>query len=119
MRRIDIDDVELGYLYCALWASTDDEGESFDGRGLEAYAPETRAKMRADVEAFVKTNMLLLLASGMKDEHIGHDFWLTRNGHGAGFWDRGMGYIGEQLTKACKAYPEVKLCVGDDGKIYL
>mgnify|MGYP003653116883 FL=1 len=21
-------------------------------------------------------------------EQIGHDLWLTRNGHGAGFWDR-------------------------------
>ena len=21
------------------------------------------------------------------DEYAGHDFWLTRNGHGAGFWD--------------------------------
>jgi hypothetical protein len=21
-------------------------------------------------------------------EQAGHDFWLTRNGHGAGFWDR-------------------------------
>lgn len=21
-------------------------------------------------------------------EQIGHDIWLTRNGHGAGFWDR-------------------------------
>lgn len=22
------------------------------------------------------------------DERAGHDFWLTRAGHGAGFWDR-------------------------------
>lgn len=26
-------------------------------------------------------------------EQLGHDFWLTRNGHGAGFWDR---FGGEQ-----------------------
>lgn len=27
----------------------------------------------------------------LSDDHIeqaGHDFWLTRNGHGTGFWDR-------------------------------
>ena len=33
---------------------------------------------------------------------VGHDLWLTRNGHGAGFWDRsddayGEGPNGEQL----------------------
>lgn len=36
----------------------------------------------------------------------GHDFWLTRNGHGAGFWDRGIGKHGEELTKASKDYGE-------------
>jgi hypothetical protein len=37
-------------------------------------------------------------------QHAGHDFWLTRNGHGAGFWDRGMGMLGDELTAACKPY---------------
>ena len=36
-------------------------------------------------------------------EQAGHDFWLTRNGHGAGFWDRGLGALGETLTKWAKA----------------
>lgn len=34
----------------------------------------------------------------------GQDFYLTRNGHGAGFWDRGYGEIGRQLTEAAKIY---------------
>lgn len=34
----------------------------------------------------------------------GHDFSLTRNGHGAGFWDRGAGKAGEILTAAAKLY---------------
>ena len=48
----------------------------------------------------------------------GHDFWLTRCGHGAGFWDRGVGETGERLTKAAEKFGNVDLCVGDDGKIY-
>jgi hypothetical protein len=48
----------------------------------------------------------------------GHDFWLTRNGHGAGFWDRGLGDLGERLSKAAKVYGEVYLYPGDDGKVY-
>lgn len=34
------------------------------------------------------------------------DFWLTRNGHGAGFWDRGAGSVGKRLTDAAKSYGE-------------
>lgn len=37
-------------------------------------------------------------------EQAGHDFWLTRNGHGAGFWDRPEIYGDEaaaELTRAC------------------
>lgn len=30
---------------------------------------------------------------------FGHDFYLTREGHGAGFWDRGLGELGDYLTK--------------------
>jgi hypothetical protein len=52
----------------------------------------------------------------------GHDFWLTRNGHGAGFWDRTpleKGKLGDELTKLCKAFGESDLYWGDDGGIYL
>lgn len=44
----------------------------------------------------------------------GHDFWLTRNGHGAGFWDRGIGKHGEELTKASKAYSEVNVYMDEE-----
>lgn len=115
---IDIRDVELGYVDCALWCSLDDNDNPLDAMGVERITPETRARMLADVKAFVQQNEASLLSSGLRDDQIGHDFWLTRNGHGAGFWDRGLGVIGDKLTDACKAFPEVDLYVGDDGKIY-
>lgn len=41
----------------------------------------------------------------------GHDFWLTRQGHGTGFWDRDDDVYGvemrEMLTRAAKACGEV------------
>lgn len=116
--KIDIADVELGYLDCALWSSTGDDDQPLDVLGVEAIAPETRAKMLADVTDFVQANEASLIASGLQDTQIGHDFWLTRNGHGAGFWDRGLGALGDQLTAACKTYSSIDLYVGDDGKIY-
>jgi len=52
------------------------------------------------------------------DSQAGHDFWLTREGHGCGFWDGDWPDTGDILTKASKAYGEMYLYVGDDGKIY-
>jgi hypothetical protein len=53
-------------------------------------------------------------------ERAGHDFWLTRNGHGAGFWDGDWPEdVGERLTAASKTFGECFLYVGDDGRIHL
>jgi hypothetical protein len=58
-------------------------------------------------------------ASYTGDEQAGADFWLTRNGHGAGFWDRGLGELGERLTEAAKASGSSDLYIGDDEGIYV
>jgi hypothetical protein len=51
--------------------------------------------------------------------NAGHDFWLTRNGHGAGFWDGDWDdAIGERLTATSKAFGNVDLTKGDDGLVY-
>ena len=48
-----------------------------------------------------------------------HDFWLTRNHHGAGFWDGDYPEIvGKVLTEISHAFEPVDLYVGDDGKVY-
>jgi len=39
----------------------------------------------------------------------GHDLALTRNGHGAGFWDHGAGEPGEVLTDAANAMGQYNL----------
>lgn len=45
------------------------------------------------------------------DEQAGHDFWLTRQGHGSGFWDRDDDTWSEPareaLTAACEHFGEV------------
>jgi hypothetical protein len=108
------------YLTCALWSSTDDYGTPLDSAyDSSDIAPEALESMREDCEAF--------LADHADDidgriEQVGHDFWLTRNGHGAGFWDRGHGFYpdgaGKRLTDAAHVYGSCDLYVGDDGLIY-
>lgn len=107
-----------GYAACALWSELDDDGEPLDG----LYRPEDItgdgvAEMTADCVDFAAGNVADL--HGMDPEQAGHDFWLTRNGHGAGFWDRGLGDRGERLSKAATVYGESCLYVGDDGDLHV
>ena len=126
------DDFTQGYLECALWASTDPDSESgdcLDARcELEDIAPEALHSAVSDCKAFQRDNAADLEAycadrshrpeDGSAMAHAGHDFWLTRNRHGAGFWDRGLGAVGDRLSEAARPYGEADLYVGSDGKVH-
>lgn len=120
---MNIEEMLAGYIECALWSSVQEDGDEFPGMALdESYGPddlalEALASMREDVEAFARAESTDL--AGIDPGRAGHDFWLTRNGHGAGFWDRGLGEVGQRLTDACRAYGTSDLYVGDDGKVYV
>ena len=103
------------YLECALWSSTEEEEPLDKNHDVDDIAVEASASMRADCDAFYSANV----ADLDDDSQGGHDFWLTRNGHGAGFWDRGLGERGERLARAARKFGETSLYVGDDGKIYV
>lgn len=47
-------------------------------------------------------------------ESFGHDLALTRNGHGAGFWDRGLGEAGILLTHWAKSLGTLNIFHGHD-----
>ena len=112
------------YIEAALWSSTDNSdesgGEPFDANYSEAdIAPDTLARIVEDCEAFQRDNEVLLSqVPWTTEEQNGHDFWLTRNGHGAGFWDRGYGDLGDKLTDAAHAWSTFDLYIGDDGKVH-
>lgn len=46
-------------------------------------------------------------ANGTVWEHAGHDFYLSAAGHGTGFWDRGLGELGDRLHAAAGIYGDV------------
>ena len=105
------------YIECAMWSSTDENDKPFDESDAELSA-EAQQQMRDDCKDFIETAEPLLLQSRLTWESAGHDFWLTRNRHGAGFWDRGLGRIGQELTDLAHPYGECYLYTGDDGQIY-
>ena len=102
------------YVEAALWSSTDDKGEPLDS-GYD-LSKEAHDKMHADCAAFYAAN-----SEHIEDDELGgHDFWLTRCGHGSGFWDGDWPEPQATiLDTAAKAFGNVDLYIGDDGLIYL
>lgn len=127
-----LDTFTKAYITTALWSSTDENDRPLDENYDESdLAPEALASIVADCARFQAENgdtLRAAIETGKVtcgpdfDEYgrAGHDFWLTRNGHGAGFWDGDWPEpFDEQLTEASKAFGECNLYVGDDGKLYL
>lgn len=119
------DDIIGAYIECALWSSPDNAddtgGEPLDTNyGPDDLAPETLDTMRAECADFLfHCSRLGIAFDGLDASQVGHDFWLTRNRHGAGFWDRGLGVLGDRLTDAAHSFGESYLHIGDDGRIYV
>jgi hypothetical protein len=111
----------------ALWSTTGEEGAEHEGVEYENLddvfttadvTGEAEEKLVALIDQFFEKAGDLLDDYTMDAGQIGHDIILTTNGHGAGFWDRGLGKLGDKLTKICEELPEYQLYVGDDGKLY-
>lgn len=126
MSAVSAHEVEVfyrGYLECALWSSTAQDAEGNGVEGLLSYDPsdDCAGAMLADCADFCATHAdalrLACAFPGYDLSSAGHDFWLTRNHHGAGFWDRGMGSLGQSLTGAAHAYGGVDLYLSDAGEV--
>ena len=109
------------YLVCALWASMDGDKPLDENYGLEDFATETTEKMESEALKFFNENIGLInqTPDGYGYDSAGHDLWLTRVGHGAGFWDGDAGQAGDKLTELADVLGSQDLYVGDDGKIYV
>ena len=109
------------YITAALWSSIDNDGNPLDDDyDVNNIDDKTALKMKQDADRFQLDNHDLYTKGGWTDAQAGHDFWLTRNGHGAGFWDRSEldEEIGKELTSKCEEFGEFNLYIGDDGKIH-
>lgn len=102
-----------------LFNGTDTEFETPSAPSFEMLADESLTKIIEDCAGFEMLNKALLDGAGTAEQN-GHDFWLTRNRHGAGFWDRGYGEVGDKLTTAAQKYSECNLFYSsEDNKIYI
>lgn len=118
MRKLD--EFTQAYVECALFSTNDESdpsgGEPLDDNyGPEDIDPETLTKMVTDCRRFQAECCKDI---GIHLSRAGHDFWLTRNGHGAGFWDDDWPKPAAwRLTEASDRFGEFNLYVGDSGTI--
>ena len=120
-------------LTALLWSETTDDGTPLDDAQFEPSA-ELRARVAADWDRFQDA----ALALGFDpEEHLGrmlhpdcegdawnaaaHDFILTRNGHGTGFWDSGRWAKpwGNHLTALANSFGQLHCWADDAGVIYV
>jgi hypothetical protein len=119
---LKLDTFARAYIECALWSSTDNStpqgGEPLDKNyDVSDFSVETLNQMIADCTDFQEKYSDMIMGDL---ERAGHDFWLTRNGHGAGFWDGDWDEPNATtLTDVAHSYGECNLYVGDDGKLYM
>lgn len=115
------------YVGTLLWSESyekdDDNDRPFDSDfSYDDMSKSALTTIAKDIKAFLDKASDLI----EKDEgkHQGdysqamHDFCLTRNHHGAGFWD-GDWTNGKELTKISQSFKEMHAELGDDGKIYV
>jgi len=87
------------YLGTALWASTDDEGEPLDNNfSINDFSRSSVKEAEKDIKEFLSIADKKLGDDWDREwdeETIGHCLWLSRNGHGAGFFDRKLPFADE------------------------
>lgn len=133
-RSINVDHLDTfvdAYVEAALWSTNDESDPETGGDPMDQnygpgdIAPSTMESFTADCTDFLQKYGHLIedddspaIKKWGRWELAGHDFWLTRNGHGAGFGDGNFPKHDDELYEAAKAYREIWLYVGDDGVIY-
>lgn len=128
-RDQQFDQFLTGYTTALFWSSSDErDGETVN---LDDYMTSTQADDHCRVEAgnFFEKNYadLELAADTYPTRHkhggwalAGHDFALTRNYCGAGFWDGDLPEeLGARLTEAAHRAGECWPYLGDDDLIYI
>jgi hypothetical protein len=103
---MDYEAITEAALVALKWSEVDDNGSPLDESGLD-FSDRARRAIAQDVANFMQFEHVKVYAFELSEAQIGHDFILTRNYHGVGFWDRGLGDAGERLTDVAHSFGEV------------
>ena len=115
-----LDKFTKSYLETALWSSIIYEPgdkrncDPFDAHfDIDDFSQEATLQALEDCKSFQKENKKDLI----DEAQAGHNFWLTRNHHGAGFWS-GDYEKGKRLTKSTQKYNDLIIEINDNNTLY-
>ena len=113
----NLKDFVTGYVNCLYWVEDSGETKNEERLSTEAFlicvleCNRFLANAKTYVGGLIPENYF---------EQAGHDFYLTRNGHGSGFWDKPEIY-GEKyskiLTEISNQFGCTNFYISDDGEI--
>lgn len=118
--KIDIHEMTSAYLEAVAFTDFGEDGQpSKDADFSDAANLDAQNDCSQFLEIVANHGLLdEYIEKGGNSETLGHDFWFTRNHHGVGFWDRGLGGLGEQLTHHAQKFADLCAYSGDDGLVY-
>jgi hypothetical protein len=111
---MQMDAFTKGYITAIFWTEEEEIGSD-----LSLLSEQALQSIHADCTAFQAAHRV---SCERDPEQAGHDFWLTRNGRGAGFWDNPelWGDFTFILTEDAHDYGELSAHQdGETGQIYL
>ena len=134
-----IETFTTAYFEALLWAEhdiDDKDNDLLDDRyGIEDIDQQSRDEARAECDLFLAISGEYIEAATLHGEYAdrsgqglhmreaieiaGHDFLLTRNGHGVGFWDRGLGAIGDNLSAIAESFGSVYIFSNGTNTFYI
>jgi hypothetical protein len=86
----------------------------------ESIDPNSLIQAYLDIKKFINDAGGNAVSETLDDNdefQLGMDIWLTRNGHGAGFFDHSYDHE-KELMNAARSLKEVDLYIGDDNKLH-
>lgn len=102
MKNLDIEKIIHHFLYSALWT------EELEEYNVEDFVPSAFNKAREIINFFLgkapKESLEKYLEYHNEDleGQLGHDIWLSINGHGAGFFDHPLDGHEQVLQQVCR-----------------
>jgi hypothetical protein len=114
--ELNIDEILNSYLETALWAEESEENNLKD-KTINDVDKESVVNSKIEIYNFIKKAQQEAPdeLSTYDSKMLGHNLWLSRNGHGAGFFDDNN----DKLQNLARSIKPVDIYLGNDGKVYI
>lgn len=111
LKLSELDEFTYGYVEAMFFTETSDSSDEYASATAADISDDGLNDIISECSKFQDENENLLqkaYSSGRYDaEQAGRDFWYTRNGHGTGYWDRGLESItADALSESARGFGE-------------